>query len=149
MANSVGTSAVYDIWGCQLEAGSVATPFATASGNSKQGELAMCQRYYWRAGGNTVYQTFTNAGVAGNTSTVQVNLISPVPMRAVPTVLEYANLGLTDTVSINAISNLVIAQQGIISNLLQATSSSLTQYRPYMVNANNSTSAYIAVGAEL
>jgi hypothetical protein len=146
---ATGSSGAYwEMAQVKLEIGSVATAM-TLSGGTIQGELAACQRYYWRAGGNTVYQTFTNAGVAGNTSTVQVNLISPVPMRAVPTVLEYANLGLTDTVSTNAISNLVIAQQGIISNLLQATSSSLTQYRPYMVNANNSTSAYIAVGAEL
>ena len=45
MANSAGVTGVYDIWGVQLEAGSVATPFATASGTIG-GELALCQRYY-------------------------------------------------------------------------------------------------------
>jgi hypothetical protein len=35
-----------DLWGVQLEYGSKATPFQTASGGSPQAELAMCQRYY-------------------------------------------------------------------------------------------------------
>jgi hypothetical protein len=36
----------FDTWGWQLEYGSKATPFQTASGGSPQAELAMCQRYY-------------------------------------------------------------------------------------------------------
>jgi hypothetical protein len=44
----------FDFWGMQLEAGSTATAFQTATGTI-QGELAACQRYYWRqttAGGD-------------------------------------------------------------------------------------------------
>jgi hypothetical protein len=47
--NSGAASKSIDIWGVQLERGSKATPFQTASGGSQQAELAMCQRYYQKS----------------------------------------------------------------------------------------------------
>jgi hypothetical protein len=47
-------NATTDVWGMQLEAGSTATAFQTATGTI-QGELAACQRYYYvHASGATV-----------------------------------------------------------------------------------------------
>ena len=58
-ASSIGIqNNTFDIWGVQAEYGSKATPFQTASGGDPQSELAMCQRYYWRAGGDSTYQIF-------------------------------------------------------------------------------------------
>lgn len=70
-----------DFWGLQLEAGSVATPFTTATGNPAS-ELAACQRYYWRVTGQFGYVA---TGTAANTTDVLFQMALPVQMRVAPT----------------------------------------------------------------
>jgi hypothetical protein len=73
----------FDLWGFQLEAGNVMTPFTTASG-SIGGELALCQRYYWKPTG---YQIFGTA----QTNTI-VDSIVPLPsMRGGATALDVSS----------------------------------------------------------
>jgi len=91
-------SNTFDIWGVQVEYGSKATPFQTASGGSPQAELAMCQRYY-----ETTYDigtapaTATETGSYGfcvGTNTVAATYFTyanayKITKRATPTITLY------------------------------------------------------------
>jgi hypothetical protein len=82
VVNGTGT---LDLWGVQLEAGSVATPFRR-NANSLQGELAACQRYYFRQTGTTA----SRFAIGSSNTTTSAELASqfPVTMRVAPTAID-------------------------------------------------------------
>jgi hypothetical protein len=81
---------VIDLWGVQLEAGSVATPFTTNTGN-QQAELAACQRYFVRLNASTTI--FIGQGMARSGAPWGLFGSVPLPtsMRANPS-LSYSGL---------------------------------------------------------
>jgi hypothetical protein len=132
----------------QLELGSVATPFSRAGG-TLSGELTACQRYYWRAGGDSNYQTL-GVGVSQNSTVAQVSVQNPVPMRVAPTSIDYSTLGVTDSLSTTAATNVSFVNVGrYASSINITTGGGLTVGRPYIFVTNNSTSAYFGLNAEL
>jgi hypothetical protein len=76
----------YDITGVQLEVGSVATNFSRAGGTI-QGELAACQRYYYRATVDTFNKPFA-MGQCYSTTQAYGIVPFPVTMRTLPSALE-------------------------------------------------------------
>ena len=95
----VNSTFTIDIWGVQVEAGSVATAFQTATG-TLQGELAACQRYYQKSYGQGVAPAtaattsglvFVNNAAQNCLNTDGYGYIKlPTVMRTSPTVTTYS-----------------------------------------------------------
>ena len=150
MSFPVNVIETIDIWGVQLEAGSVATPFTTASGTI-QGELALCQRYYYR---NTSGAAFVNMGngAAISTTASTMDMQFPVTMRAVPTSIDFSTIRLQDFAAGYAITSLTIGTNGTgfqMGEMTANVASGLTSGKVYWIGSNNSSTAYIAFSAEL
>jgi len=138
----------FDMWGFQWEAGSTATAFQTATGTI-QGELAACQRYYYR---NTATTNYCNFGYgSGDSATlVQGTIQLPVTMRTSPASVEYGNLAWIDGTNVLAITALTLLHKSPNTAYLQGTiASGGVQFRFYFFSANNNSAAYIGFSAEL
>jgi hypothetical protein len=141
-----------DFWGVQVEAGSVATPFTTASG-SIGGELALCQRYYQQIGGDNASQEFC-IGQATSATNVDGVIFLPVIMRVAPTVT------FTSTASQFAARSATGAEQaGTATSSVRPVPSSfvfrvtvasgLVAGNACTIAANGSTSPRVYISAEL
>lgn len=149
---AVAAGSILELWGLQLEAGSTATAFQTATG-SIQGELAACQRYYYRQTGTGNFATF-GIGTATSTTKAFVNIIQPVAMRVVPTAIEVpstiTNLKLTNIASTNyTISAIAIVEGTYTNTILEVTASGMTANQGVWIGNNNTTAGFIGVSAEL
>ncbi len=136
-----------DLWGMQVEAGSTATAFQTATGNPAS-ELAACQRYYIRNTYGTAYGSYC-LGYATSTTNVYALIPLPVPMRVMPTSIEYGNLCLDlSGQAIYTITSLAGSQSTTYAYGVNVGSTGLTQHRVYDLANNNNTAGYLAFSAE-
>jgi hypothetical protein len=140
----------------KLELGSTATAFVYAGGTI-QGELAACQRYYVRtnsaAVGNFVY--LTPFGSASSAAQAYVPFTLPVVMRVAPTTFDYSNIALSDGATLNSTGTWTLAttsqtdNQALVGYGTLGGAATLTAFRPYFIQANNNSAAYVGFSAEL
>ena len=147
-------SNTFNIWGVQVENGSTATAFQTATGTI-QGELAACQRYYIRYLGTSNNWAFFGSGTNKDTTQAYITVSFPVEMRVKPTSIDTvtaADYRLHSGATGYTLTTLALgvhADGTKNGSLYAGVASGLTTGAFVQLVANNSSTAYVGYSAEL
>jgi hypothetical protein len=139
----------FDVAGFQIELGSAATVFSRAGG-TVQGELAACQRYYYRSTGLDGSSAHNFVGVSQSATEVYGNFTIPVTLRAATTTLDFSGVRLVNygTAAYGITSMAVVESNANVVKLYIVTSSSMTTNRTLFMYAAG-TPNYVGISAEL
>jgi hypothetical protein len=109
---TAGATDYYEVTGVQIDLGTYTAstaPTFRRTGGSIQGELAACQRYYWRSALNSAYAGI-GLGIARATTAISTQIVHPVVMRVNAPTMDVANLEYSDGVASIAVGSPSVAQ---------------------------------------
>jgi hypothetical protein len=150
---TASTNDYYEITGVQYDIGSVALPYRRNSATI-QGELAACQRYYYRITPDASLRQY-GSGMAYSTTSAVITIPYPVTMRTRPTAVEQSGTAsdystLRNTTATDNLTSVLIFYS-VTSNTQGAiltTSNNLVAGQATALY-NNNTNGYIGWSAEL
>jgi hypothetical protein len=143
---AAATNNYWQITGVQLEVGPSATEFEFKSFGQ---ELAECQRYYQRFIGDVANAVLGTLGWGISTTIAAIPFSLTQEMRVKPSAVESSVIELTDLAAEYPITVALSPQSTPQIALVNATTTGLTQYRPYVIRNDNNAAGYIAFSAEL
>jgi hypothetical protein len=135
----------------QLEVGSVATSFSRAGG-TLQGELAACQRYYYRQNGaGGANNAFAYQGVASATTTALIQIPLLTEMRVSPTAIDQSNLGFYTYRTGSNLAGTATLESAMPKAVIirVTTAASLTINDAGILNQQSAGTAFLGFSAEL
>jgi hypothetical protein len=143
---TAGANEWFQIEGVQLELGSYATTCSRAGGTI-QGELAACQRYYFRMNGNGNYQP-VGFGYSDSTTVARMYVTTP-PMRVLPTSIDYTNLSIVADAIYNSTGASIGASSPNMVRVDLTGLSGLTAFRSYALLLQNTANQFLGFSSEL
>ena len=145
---TASTNDWFEVTGIQVELGNVPTTF-TRAGGTLAGELAACQRYAVKIGGNANYNQIGcgNFNSAGTVARAIINL--PVEMRTAPASITSASLRAQDTSSGFTMSSVALdtASSKTVA-FISGTVSGATAFRFCFIDGDTG-AGYVILSAEL
>ena len=148
-SGTAGAADFFEITGVQLELGSTATTFSRAGGTI-QGELAACQRYYWRSLTGYTFAPVRTTVISNASTTGYGYFVPNCTMRIPPTSVDFSNLTIVrDGAGTWAVSALTINNATVDGTIINLTAASgMAAGTSGQLVTTNST-GYLGFSAEL
>jgi hypothetical protein len=140
------TGATWQKTGVQLEVGTKATPFEHRSYGD---ELAKCQRYFEKIGGNANYERLAVGFIRASGTSTRTPLFFKVEKRAPPSITASGSIQIEDVAGYHIASGVAFGDQSINSVAMAVAVTGRTAGSGCLVTPAGTTTFYIHVDAEL